>query len=109
MEICNHLRGNNNRDLMQYYVETHASCGISLTTGAGKSEKDFNQLIEEFKKFNLLGEKKTWVIILNQLRDWRNFVHLRKELKEGYSLDEAAFKSIEPIFEAAINIFAKNW
>ncbi|MHA1196184.1 MAG: hypothetical protein ACTSVV_14745 [Promethearchaeota archaeon] len=48
--------------------------------------------------------KPLWNRIRNVIRDWRNYVHITKLVKESNPLDEESIKKFYEDFEAAINI-----
>lgn len=46
---------------------------------------------------NLFNQKNTWLIVQNNLRNFRNYVHIRNEIKEEL-IDSSWYKTIKPIY-----------
>ncbi len=97
--------------LLIYFVELHSGCGIDLVNPNSRKgeEKSFNELLIEAENKNLFDVKRDWRFIRDHIRDFRNYVHLRKEVKEGYSVDESIYVGIESVLMKMINVFSKNW
>ncbi len=48
--------------------------------------------------------KATWKRVQNVLRDWRNYIHISKLVKEGSPLDEISIKNFYADFELTLNL-----
>ena len=46
----------------------------------------------------------TWKRIQNVLRDWRNYTHISKLVKDGSPLDEKSIKNFFADFELTLNL-----
>jgi hypothetical protein len=110
-KYCVIVAGSIIESLLAYYVEQHTSCGIDLIkpNSKRKEEKSFNELLTEAEDKNLFDIKRDWRFIKDHIKDFRNYIHLRKEIKEGYSVDESIYLGIEPILHKVIETFSKNW
>ncbi len=58
---------------------------------------------------NFFNQKNTWFIVQNNLRNFRNYVHINREIIEE-EIDEAWFKTIKPCYFRLIrNMIKKNF
>ncbi|MBA7648941.1 hypothetical protein ES703_56733 [subsurface metagenome] len=48
--------------------------------------------------------KATWKRVQNVLRDWRNYIHISKLVKERSPLDEKSIKNFYSDFELTLNL-----
>ncbi len=48
-----------------------------------------------------------WKIVQSHLRDFRNYIHISKEVK-SVEIDEKWYESIKPVFEVLNNHFKNN-
>lgn len=68
-----------------------------------KSKKFANYVQSAILK-DILGQKNSWFIIQNNLRNFRNYVHIEKEINEE-KIDINWFNIIKPTFDKIINSF----
>ena len=66
--------------------------------------KKFANYVQSAIKNNILGQKNSWFIIQNNLRNFRNYVHIKKEINEE-KIDINWFNIIKPAFDKIINSF----
>ena len=66
--------------------------------------KKFANYVQSAIVKNILGQKNSWFIIQNNLRNFRNYVHIKKEINEE-NIDVNWFKIIKPAFDKIINSF----
>jgi len=52
----------------------------------------------------IFGEKKRWEIVQSHLRDFRNCIHINKEMKSTI-IDESWYNTIKPVFEVLYKNF----
>ena len=79
-------------------------CKLNDLIPSGKSTF-YNYLQLSIKK-NIFGEKKSWEFINTHLRDFRNYVHIQKEI-ESPEIDEKWYKSLKLIFNVLYEKFKK--
>ena len=77
-------------------------CKLNDLIPSGKSTF-YNYLQLAIKK-DIFGEKKSWEFINTHLRDFRNYVHIQKEI-ESPEIDEKWYKSLKPIFNVLYEKF----
>lgn len=68
------------------------------------NKKKFINYIQSAIKINLFKRKNSWHIIQHNLRNFRNYVHINKEIKDE-KIDKEWYKTIKPHFERIINDF----
>lgn len=68
------------------------------------SRKYFVNYVQSAIKNDILFEKSRWKIVQNNLRDFRNYVHINKQVK-GEIIDKAWYKTIKPVFERLFESF----
>ncbi len=66
--------------------------------------KKFANYVQSAILKDILGQKNSWFIIQNNLRNFRNYVHINKEVNEE-NIDINWFKIIKPAFDKIINSF----
>ncbi len=64
----------------------------------------FANYIESAIKNDIFGEKKRWEIVQSHLRDFRNYIHILKEI-QSTEIDEKWYETIKPVFEVLYNKF----
>lgn len=67
-------------------------------------EKKFVNYAQSAIVNNLFGQKNSWNIVQTNLRNFRNYVHIRKEVKEE-KIDEGWYITIKPVFERILSNF----
>ena len=72
-----------------------------------KSGKDFANYIEAAIKINLFDEKSRWKIVQSHLREFRNYVHIEKEINSP-KIDEKWQETMKPVFEVLYEKFKVN-
>ena len=68
------------------------------------NRKLFCNYIQSAIKNDIFGQKKGWYLIQNNLRDFRNYVHISKETQEE-KIDYEWFKAIKDVFDRIIRNF----
>ena len=68
------------------------------------SRKRFCNYIQSAIKNDILGQKNSWYIIQNNLRNFRNYVHISKEIKEE-TIDQDWFIATKGVFDRIIRNF----
>lgn len=68
-------------------------------------KSNFHQLCEWAIEENFINQKKRWQIIQSHLRDFRNYVHIDKEVKSD-DLDFEWYQTIKPVFEKILILFS---
>jgi len=66
--------------------------------------KNFVNYLESAIKNNIFGEKLRWEIVQSHLRNFRNYIHILKEIEEP-EIDENWYNTMKPIFEVLYNKF----
>ncbi|TKJ23998.1 MAG: hypothetical protein CEE43_02200 [Promethearchaeota archaeon Loki_b32] len=69
---------------------------------AGK--KHFCNYIQSAIKYDILGQKNSWYLIQNNLRQFRNYIHISKEIKEE-EIDYDWYISTKGVFNRIIRNF----
>ena len=87
--------------LLRYYKVN--SIDLNLVNGK-KTYYHFSVLLKQAIKIKLMNEKKRWEIIQFYLRDFRNHIHLIKEMNEE-KIDEKWYETLKPVFEVLYNKF----
>jgi hypothetical protein len=72
-----------------------------------QSGNKFSNYIQAAIKHDLFGQKKSWYIVQNNLRSFRNYVHISKENKEE-KIDKGWYQAIVPIFDKLILTIGRN-
>ena len=65
------------------------------------NNKTFANYVQSAILHNIFGQKNSWLIVQNNLRNFRNYVHIKKEIKEE-TIDENWYITIKPVFERII-------
>lgn len=68
------------------------------------SKKSFVNYVQSAIINNLFGQEKSWHMVQNSLRDFRNYVHINKEIQEE-KIDEGWYKSISFGFKRILSNF----
>ncbi len=68
------------------------------------NSKKFANYVQSAIKNDILSQKNSWFIIQNNLRNFRNYVHIEKEVNEE-NIDVNLFEIIKPAFDKIINSF----
>ena len=72
-------------------------------------KKNFANFTQSAIKNDVLDQKNSWFIVQNNLRNFRNYVHIEKETKEE-EIDVRWYEIIKPVFEKIIQSFRyKNY
>ncbi len=69
-----------------------------------KLGKNFANYAEAAIKNDIFGEKMRWKIVQSHVRDFRNYIHIQKEIK-SIDIDEKWYETIKPVFEVLYNCF----
>ena len=72
----------------------------------GKSGTNFSNYLQAAINNKIFGDKKYWELIQRDLRDFRNYVHIQKEVKNPI-IDFNWFKIIKPAFNRLLREFQK--
>ncbi len=72
-----------------------------------KKGKNFVNFLEAAIKNDIFGEKSRWQIVQSHIRDFRNYVHISKEVNST-EIDQKWYKTMKPIFEVLYNHFKRN-
>jgi hypothetical protein len=75
--------------------------------GTTQSGNKYSNYIQAAIKNDLFGQKKSWYIVQNNLRSFRNYVHISKEIEEE-EIDIRWYQAIEPIFTKLILTIGRN-
>lgn len=68
------------------------------------NKKQFANYVQAVILNDILGQRNSWYIVQNNLRNFRNYVHLNKEVKEE-RIDENWYNTIKPVFERILESF----
>lgn len=68
------------------------------------TKKQFCNYIQSAIKYNILGQKNSWYLIQNNLRNFRNYVHISKEIQEE-EIDYDWYISTKGVFDRIIRNF----
>ena len=71
------------------------------------SGKNFYNYVQSAIDNNIFGEKKRWELVQSHLRDFRNYVHIIKEIKET-KIDQKWYETMKPVFESLYDKFKQN-
>lgn len=72
-----------------------------------KKDARFVNYVEAAIQNNIFGEKDRWKIVQDYLRDFRNYIHIEKEISSK-EIDKNWYKTINPVFDALLKQFEKN-
>lgn len=75
--------------------------------GIKPKHKKFINYVESAIINNIFGQKKRWELIQQYLRDFRNYIHIQKEIKSDI-VDKHWYNTIKPNFKALYNEFKQN-
>ena len=67
-------------------------------------KKEFSANINTAIQKDIFGEKMRWKIVQSHLRDFRNCIHINKEMKSTI-IDESWYNTIKPVFEVLYKKF----
>jgi len=94
--------------LLIRYCKSNKISPESFTDHLGNTlpanKKQFANYVQAAIKNNILNQKYSWFIVQNNLRNFRNYVHIRKEVKEE-QIDIKWYESIKPAFEKIVESF----
>lgn len=68
------------------------------------NKKRFCNYIQSAIKYDILGQKNSWYLIQNNMRNFRNYVHIPKEFKEE-AIDYEWFIATKGVFDRIIRNF----
>ncbi|MFX1310056.1 MAG: hypothetical protein ACFE8C_10200 [Promethearchaeota archaeon] len=68
------------------------------------NKKHFCNYIQSAIKYDILGQKNSWYLIQNNLRNFRNYVHISKEVKEE-PIDYDWYLATKSVFDRIIRNF----
>lgn len=71
-----------------------------------KKGETFSNYIEAAIKNEIFGDKKYWELVQTHIRDFRNYIHIQKEVKSS-KLDFNWYKIIKPVFDYLLKNFQK--
>lgn len=69
--------------------------------------KAFANYIEAAIRNDIFGEKMRWEIIQSHLRNFRNYIHISKEI-QSTEIDVSWYNTIKPVFEVLYNKFKNS-
>ncbi len=108
---------NNIRDLLKFeYEHRFKFCMVMmgsileflldryLEVNNFSKKREFSANINTAIQKDINGEKMRWKIIQSHLRDFRNYIHINKEMKST-SIDESWYNTIKPVFEVLYKNF----
>ena len=67
-------------------------------------KREFSAYINTAIQKDIFGEKMRWKIVQSHLRDFRNCIHINKEMKSTI-IDESWYNTIKPVFEVLYKKF----
>lgn len=89
--------------LLIRYIEVHK---IELNLAGKKRNLTFSDYLKHAIKTDLINERKRWEIVQFQLRNFRNHIHLIKEMNEQ-KVDKKWHETLKPVFEVLYEKFKK--
>lgn len=72
-----------------------------------KNKATFVNYVESAIQNDIFGEKDRWKIVQDYLRDFRNYIHIEKEISSR-EIDENWYKTMSPVFNALLEHFENN-
>ena len=87
--------------LLIRYCENH---NIKPEPFNDQKSKGFANYVEAAIKNDLFGEKMSWKLVQSHLREFRNYIHIQKEVN-SIEIDEKWYETIKPHFEALYKHF----
>lgn len=87
-----------------FQPENHTSPQGNLIRG---NRKRFCNYIESAIKNNIFGQKNRWNIVQTNLRNFRNYVHINKEINEE-KINQIWYNTIKPVFESLYESFKQT-
>jgi len=87
--------------LLIRYCENH---NIEPELFNNRKGNDFANYVEAAIKNDIFGEKMGWKLVQSHLREFRNYIHIQKEVK-SIEIDEKWYKTIKPHFEVLYKHF----
>lgn len=94
--------------LLKKYCKLNNISPESYTDPLGNTvpanRKSFVNYVQSAIVNNLFGQEKSWHMVQNSLRDFRNYVHINKEIQEE-KIDEGWYKSIGIGFKRILSNF----
>ncbi len=70
-------------------------------------KKNFVNYVQSAIVNDIFGQKKRWEIVQNYLRDFRNYVHIKKEINSE-KIDKSWYDTISPVFSTLYEHFKRN-
>lgn len=71
------------------------------------TKKNFVNYVQSAIVNDIFGQKKRWDIVQNYLRDFRNYVHIKKEVNSE-NIDKSWYDTIRPVFSTLYEHFKRN-
>lgn len=68
------------------------------------TKKRFCNYIQSAIKYDILGQKNSWYLVQNNLRNFRNYIHISKEIQEE-EIDHDWYTSTKGVFDRIIRNF----
>lgn len=87
--------------LLIRYCENH---NIKPEPFNNQKNNGFANYVEAAIKNDIFGEKMSWKLVQSHLREFRNYIHIQKEVK-SIEIDEKWYETIKPHFEALYKHF----
>ncbi len=69
-----------------------------------KKNSNFWNYVQVAIMHNIFNEKRRWELIQSHLRDFRNYIHIEKEIKSTL-IDESWFNTMKPVFNSILEKF----
>jgi len=95
--------------LLVRYCKDHSITPAPIIRDGGKTQSgsNFSNYIQAAINNDLFGQRKSWIIVQNSLRSFRNYVHISKEIREE-EIDSSWYLAIVPIFTKLLLNVGKN-
>ncbi len=87
--------------LLIRYCENH---NIEPEPINNRKSNGFANYVEAAIKNDIFGEKMRWKLVQSHLREFRNYIHIQKEVM-SIEIDEKWYETIKPVFEVLYNHF----
>jgi len=88
--------------ILEFLLITY--CRHNNIIPSGVSDPKFYHYIKEAIDKDIFGQKKRWKLVQDYIRDFRNYVHIEKEVNSDY-IDKSWYETMKPVFKKLYGYF----
>lgn len=89
--------------ILEYCIDDYFDWkSIKLPKG---TKNDFYNKISHIMQKQIVGDPNDWLFVRNNIREYRNFVHIQNLVKNNITFNKTMIEQIHPYFEKLIKLF----